>query len=358
MHRRGLPSRHHRPETGTGGTIPCPRSRRRRDPAAPAAPASIPSPLYRMTVEEYETMVASGAFKGRNRFQLISGLLVARMTQNPPHTIADILCGDELDRDRAPRLARAPGQADPAPRAGHHEQARSLRRARGSARDYLGRDPGPGDIALIVEVADSSLAADRELGTKVYGPAGIEVYWIINLVDRQVEVYTGPGPQGYGPPAILAEGQSVPLVIDGREVGRIAVADMLPPRRRPRGRRPRAMEPDRGGCIARRVRSDRPVADRCVRPPEDGTPTGTRSPSCWTPAFRRNSGSSDRPRLGPSGRPRRTGPTRRFPVGPDPSRASPRTRPGSRPIRLAGPGSPGGSASRGNGRPSHLCRGR
>ena len=65
---------------------------------APAMPAWIPAPLYRMTVEEYEAMVASGAFKGRNRFHLINGYLVEKMTQNPPHTIADMRCGAELDR--------------------------------------------------------------------------------------------------------------------------------------------------------------------------------------------------------------------------------------------------------------------
>jgi Uma2 family endonuclease len=138
--------------------------------ALPAEPAWIPSPLYRMTVEEYEAMVASGAFKGRNRFQLISGLLVARMTQNPPHTIADILCGDELIRVIPPgwhvrpaKPVRLPGQAT------MNEPDRCV--VRGSARNYLGQHPGPADIGLIVEVADSSLADDRELGAKVYGPA-------------------------------------------------------------------------------------------------------------------------------------------------------------------------------------------
>ncbi len=193
----------------------------------PGASAWIPSPLYRMTVEEYEAMVASGAFKGRNRFQLISGLLVARMTQNPPHTIADILCGDELIRVIPPgwhvrpaKPVRLPGQAT------MNEPDRCV--VRGSTRDYLGRDPGPADIGLIVEVADSSLADDRELGAKVYGPAGIPVYWIINLVNHQVEVYTGPGLGGYQSCAVFLSGQAVPVVIGGQQMGEIAVDDVLP----------------------------------------------------------------------------------------------------------------------------------
>ena len=56
---------------------------------------------------------------------------------------------------------------------------------------------------------------------------------------RRVEVYTGPGPRGYASSEVFTEGQSVPVVIGGREVGRIAVADLFPTRRakeNPRGR--------------------------------------------------------------------------------------------------------------------------
>ncbi len=109
--------------------------------------------------------------------------------------------------------------------------------------------PGPDDVALLVEVAYASPADDRKLAAEVYGPAGIPVYWIVDVIRRRVEVDTGPGPHGYGLPATFAEGQSVPVVIDGREAGRIAVAHILPPPR------PRA---EVGGDGARSVR--RPTA--------------------------------------------------------------------------------------------------
>jgi Uma2 family endonuclease len=193
-------------------------------------PGWIPSPLYRMTVGEYEAMVGSGALKSRNGFHLINGYLVAKMTQNPPHRVAAELCGAELVRivpaDRyhvaTAKPVRLPGR-DSEP-----EPDRSV--VRGSIRDYGDHHPGPGDIALIVEVADSSLADDRKLATEVYGPAGIPVYWIVDLVHRQVEVYTDPGPVGYRATQVFAEGQSVPVVIDGQPVGRIAVTDILPSR--------------------------------------------------------------------------------------------------------------------------------
>ena len=91
---------------------------------------------------------------------------------------------------------------------------------------------------MIVEVADSSLAEDREYAANLYGPAGIPMYWIVNVKGRRVEVYARP--RRKRAPEIFAEGQSVPLLIDGREVGRIAVDDILPPRR------PRATAADNG----------------------------------------------------------------------------------------------------------------
>jgi Uma2 family endonuclease len=104
--------------------------------------------------------------------------------------------------------------------------------ARGKAKDYANRHPGPADLALVVEVAKSSLSEDRQMAS-IYGPAGIPVYWIVNLKARQVEAYTllkGRGARGYGNPRIFKTGQSVPVVLEGKEVGRIAVVDILPPR--------------------------------------------------------------------------------------------------------------------------------
>ena len=62
----------------------------------------------------------------------------------------------------------------------------------------------------------------------IYGRAGIPVYWIVNLVDRQVEVYTDPCDGGYTSRTDFRPGQQVQVVIDGRVIGQIAVNDILP----------------------------------------------------------------------------------------------------------------------------------
>jgi Uma2 family endonuclease len=186
----------------------------------------IPSPLYRLTLEQYEAMVDSGVFSGRDRLHLIGGYLVAKMTQNDLHATADELCGEALGRTipvgwhmRAAKPIRIPSQAS------KPEPDRCI--ARGSIRDYLHRSPEPADIALVVEISDTSLGEDRKQAA-LYAAAGIPVYWIVNLVDRQVEVHSEPSPVGYGSRAIRKPGESVPVVLDGEETSRIEASAILP----------------------------------------------------------------------------------------------------------------------------------
>ena len=79
-------------------------------------------------------------------------------------------------------------------RPGQQARAGPLHRP-GEIRDYSSH-PGAADIAMVVEIADSSLADDRKMASEVYGRAGIPVYWIVHVVDRQVEVYHRSGRGG------------------------------------------------------------------------------------------------------------------------------------------------------------------
>jgi Uma2 family endonuclease len=197
-----------------------------------AFPPAAPYPnLYRMSLEKYEAMVSSGVFSKRDRVHLVEGLLVALMTENPPHSVACELTSAALRRIkpsgwhiRVDRPVRIPSRASsPEP---------DIVLARGEIRDYLKWHPDPSNVALVVEVSDTSLAEDRTLMQRAYGGGAIPRYWIINLVDRQVEVYSQPsGPEepiGYRHCEVFRPGQDIPVVIDGIEVGHIAVAEILP----------------------------------------------------------------------------------------------------------------------------------
>jgi Uma2 family endonuclease len=191
-------------------------------------PIESPWPPYRLSVDQYEAMVESGIFTEHDRLQLINGMLVAKVTQGDDHSVADELCRTSLSAVLPPgwsirtnKPVRLLPDSEPEP-----DEAV----VRGSIRDYArGKrgKPGRQDVGLIVEVSQSSLADDRAM-VRIYGPAGIPVYWIVNLVDRQVEVYSRPQPDGYATRDVFRPGEYVPVVLDGTIVGQIAVDEMLP----------------------------------------------------------------------------------------------------------------------------------
>jgi Uma2 family endonuclease len=183
-------------------------------------------PLYRLSVDEYERMAEAGVLDDP-RVELIDGYLVRKMTKKPDHVIAcDALFHALLHilppaywlRMEAP--VRIPEFDEPEP---------DLSVVRGSRGDYSDHHPGPGDIALLVEVAESSLARDRGRKLSAYAKAGVPEYWIVNLEDRVVERYTAPAPElgRYEQLQVLGPDQELPVVIDGLEHGRIALAGIL-----------------------------------------------------------------------------------------------------------------------------------
>ncbi len=198
-------------------------------PTMPGDSGWMPSSPYRLTLEQYERMVDEGILNSHDRVHLIDGILVEKMVQNDPHCTADDLCGVALERlippgwyIRAAKPIRLPGQKS------KPEPDRCV--VRGTILDYSERTPGPADIGMVVEIADSSLYDDRALAG-IYGSAGIPVYWLVNLVNRQVEVYTDPGPEGYRARQDYHSGDAIPVVIDGHQLGQVAVDDILPPKR-------------------------------------------------------------------------------------------------------------------------------
>ena len=119
---------------------------RRGTPPPPAPTAKwIPKRLARLTVDQYEAMVDSDVFTKRDRFVLINGYLVTKVTKKPPHVLAGELLRDELQaiipagwRVRTEVPVRIPEYNEPEP---------DLSLARGRAKDYAHRHPGPADLA-------------------------------------------------------------------------------------------------------------------------------------------------------------------------------------------------------------------
>jgi Uma2 family endonuclease len=152
-------------------------------PTRPTTSPPPPPPLHRITVDEYERIIRSGALEDPNRVELIDGYMVDEMAKNPEHgfsatathqAIAGRLPTGWLARKEEP--VRIPAYDEPEP---------DISVVRGINADYRHRVPEPADVALLIEVSDWTLG--REPGVKLVAFArdGIPIYWIVNLADRQ-----------------------------------------------------------------------------------------------------------------------------------------------------------------------------
>lgn len=188
-----------------------------------------PEPVRRLTVAEYHQMIEAGILREDDPFELLEGWLVPKTTRKAPHdacvSLVEEAVGDRLPPDWFRRVQAALTTRDSGPEP-------DLAVVRGRRRDYARRHPEGKDTALVVEVADTTLERDRTFKARLYARAGIPVYWVINLVDSEVEVFTEPVGSGsrahYRQHQAYARGASVPLVVAGREIDMIAVDDLLP----------------------------------------------------------------------------------------------------------------------------------
>jgi Uma2 family endonuclease len=194
-------------------------------------PPAVPTlPVRRYTLDEYHHLIETGFFREDDRIELLNGWIVAKMGINPPHAsavtrlsrrLARLLGEPWLVREQSSITIR-PSDSEPEP---------DITVVPGPEDAYDSHHPYPKEIALLVEVADSSLAEDRGEKLRTYADAHIGVYWIVNLVDRRVEVYTQPRGgknPGYKRQTNYGPDEAVPVVVAGKPVGRIAVKELLP----------------------------------------------------------------------------------------------------------------------------------
>lgn len=184
------------------------------------------SHIYRLTVAQYDRMVQAGIVDERDRVELLEGILVAKMGRKRPHIQAGKKGLRALERHVPPGYHA--GKEDPIVVSDLSKPEPDLAVIRGLIEDYDNRDVTAADVALVVEIADSTLRDDQEEMKPIYAASRIPIYWIINLFAHQVEVYSDPEGRQYRTSQVFSREQEVPLIIDGAEVGRIRVADLLP----------------------------------------------------------------------------------------------------------------------------------
>jgi Uma2 family endonuclease len=183
--------------------------------------------VHRFTIDEYERIILAGALKDPNRVELLNGYVLDKLAKSPQHGYSIRKLFDRLGDLIGPGLTRRAEQ--PIRISDYDEPEPDVAVVRGSTEDYTYRVPRPDDAALLVEVSLITLDQDRGEKQMAYARGRIPAYWIVNLVERQIEVFSDPGSDGYGTSQIYPEGQSVPVVINGMVLGEIAVSDILPP---------------------------------------------------------------------------------------------------------------------------------
>ncbi len=185
---------------------------------------------YRLSVRQYLKMIAAGVFPPETHAELLGGILVQPMTKGDSHNYT-LLAFPIVLRDIIPQewLVAEEISLRLGPKSRPEPDVMVLQ---GPVPRYKGQPPTPQDVALVVEVAESSYRYDRGHKWKRYAAAQIPVYWIINIKKRQIEVYRDPAGievnAEYRTAEVYGEDGTVPVLIAGAEVGRVAVRDILP----------------------------------------------------------------------------------------------------------------------------------
>ena len=188
--------------------------------------AKVELPRRRFTIAEYYRMGEAGIFGPEDRVELIEGEII-RMT---PIGNRHAACVARLNR----RFSRLVGDRallwpqnhvhllpDTVPQP-------DIALLRPRADDYALEAAQPGDILLLVEVADTSYRYDRHVKLLLYARAGVSEVWIVDLTHDVVEIYRRPGPRGYASAQRVARGATVAPAAFTDAV--LTVDEILPPR--------------------------------------------------------------------------------------------------------------------------------
>lgn len=187
-----------------------------------------PDEHYRISVKQYHEMIRAGIFTEDDPIELIEGSLVFKMPKNKPH----IRCVRRVTKVLTQAISSEWFlQAQDPVTLSDSEPEPDFVVLRENGYDDLEGPATPDFVALVIEVADTSLSRDRGPKRRMYARAGVAHYWIINLVDRVIEVYENPQPNlpepTYASLRVMNADTSIalPPAVGGATLN---VADLLP----------------------------------------------------------------------------------------------------------------------------------
>lgn len=184
--------------------------------------ATISRP-HLFTVAQYHRMAETGILNEDSRVELIRGQIVDMAPIGAPHMgmvnrLTSVL--PKIVGDRALLSVQNPVRLDDG-----SEPEPDIALLRPRADYYEGAVPGAPDVLLIIEVADTSLEDDRAVKVPLYAESGIPECWIVNLVERVVEVFRQPQDGRYAEPRRLGLGDTLDIV--ALSSASLPVADLM-----------------------------------------------------------------------------------------------------------------------------------
>ncbi len=197
-----------------------------------------PEPML-FTTDQYHRLSETGVLIEGSPVELIEGVIVLKdrrdgkddtMIYGPRHGYSLAKLFARLD-DHLESVNFHVRNQNPVTLTDKSEPEPDLAVVRGAMEDYAERHPAPNEIVALIEVADSSLRFDRSTKQRIYATANIPIYWIVNLPDRQVEVFEQPdATRGeYLSKSQIDESGEIQLSLPGETSIVRSVADFLPP---------------------------------------------------------------------------------------------------------------------------------
>ena len=166
------------------------------------------APRRRLTVADYHRMGDSGILHEDDRVELIDGELFQMATIGTPHMAVVIRLTSRFGALTGDRFLISTQNSIEIPPFSEPQPDIVLLRPRADA--YWGKRPAPADALLVVEVADSSLAWDRNVKIPMYARFGALESWLVDIEHRTVNVLRDPSQNGYRSAVEVREGAVSP----------------------------------------------------------------------------------------------------------------------------------------------------
>lgn len=159
----------------------------------------------RFTVEEYYLMAKAGILGGDDRVELIDGEIVEMPPIGSPHA-SSVMRLIQLFFQQVGSRALVNAQ-NPVRLEEHSEPQPDIALLRPRNDFYAAAHPGPQDVLLLIEVADTSVDYDRQVKAPLYARAGITEYWLVDLAGQRIEVYRAPAAGEYRQVRLVRQGE-------------------------------------------------------------------------------------------------------------------------------------------------------